>query len=122
MIEKRPRITPKMLDAARKLRRDTTPAEDELWTVLRGHQLGGFHFRRQHPIGGFILDFYCARKRVCVELDGPGHDAQQEYDQARTEALATVGIRVIRFRNEEVFHDLGGMLTRIRAELDPNNR
>jgi len=117
MQRKRSRIIPTVMHAARELRRKSTPAEDDLWVALRGQQLGGFQFRRQHPVGPFILDFYCPKKRLCIELDGPIHDQQQERDQARTEALATLKIRVIRFRNEEIFLDLEGVLGRIAAEL-----
>ena len=101
--------------AARELRSALTPAEDRLWSAIRKDQLAGLRFRRQHPVGPFILDFYCPRARLCVELDGGIHDQQRERDQARTEALATVGVRVIRFRNEEVEADLAGVLARIQA-------
>ena len=67
------------------MRRNPTPAEDRLWRLLRGRQVGGFHFRRQHPIGRFIVDFYCAMARLVIEVDGsvhnqPGYD---EYDSQR---------------------------------------
>ncbi|HEX8320668.1 endonuclease domain-containing protein [Longimicrobium sp.] len=101
--------------AARELRSALTPAEDRLWSAIRKDQLAGLRFRRQHPVGPFILDFYCPRVRLCVELDGGIHEQQRERDQARTEALATVGVRVIRFRNEEVMNDLAGVLARIQA-------
>lgn len=87
--------------AAKTLRQPMTPAEEILWSVLRRNRLAGLHFRRQHPIGRFILDFYCAAKKLCIELDGSVHDEQQERDEARTQALAHQQIRVIRFRNEE---------------------
>jgi very-short-patch-repair endonuclease len=86
---------------------------------LRGQQIRGLPFRRQHPVGRFILDFYCPRKKLCVELDGGIHDDQQERDAERTEALSHLKIRVIRFRNEEVLHDLASVVQRIEAALDP---
>ena len=99
--------------AARELRRNETPAERALWRVLRDRGVNGLRFRRQHPLGGFVLDFYCAEVSLCVEVDGGVHDAQQERDAHRTASLALRGIRVIRFRNEEVLTDLPFVLRRI---------
>ncbi|HEV3051439.1 MAG TPA: endonuclease domain-containing protein [Longimicrobium sp.] len=112
------RIRAPILNAAKVHRREPTPAESVLWSALRRHQLSGFAFRRQHPVDRFILDFYCPRKKLCVELDGCSHDGKEILDQARTEALATLNIRVIRFRNEEVLKDLPSVLRRIKAALD----
>lgn len=113
-----PRIrgtTPEVDAAARRGRRDMTPAEKALWAALRGKKLGGLKFRRQHPLGPFILDFYCPARKLVVELDGAGHaeQGQKSYDAARTERLNDYGCRVIRFRNEEVLHDLPSVLARI---------
>jgi very-short-patch-repair endonuclease len=96
-----------------------TPAEEVLWAALRRNQLAGLHFRRQHAMGRFILDFYCPSKKLCVELDGPIHDEQQERDEARTQTLAHQGIRVIRFRNDEVFSSLTSVLRRIELAAEP---
>ena len=81
---------------ARTLRRDLTAPERLLWLLLRRNQLG-LHFRRQHPVGPFILDFYCAAAKLCVEIDGPVHD-----DTAAYAWLAREGIRVLRFSVEEL--------------------
>ena len=99
--------------AAKQLRRPMTQAEEVLWSALRRNQVLDLHFRRQHPMGRFILDFYCASKKLCVELDGPVHDEQRERDEARSAALAYQQIRVIRFRNEEVLTDLASVVRRI---------
>lgn len=112
------RIHPPLLTAAKELRRKGTPAEDHLWSALRDHQVRGLSFRRQHPVGRFILDFYCPRKKLCIELDGAVHDAQQDYDAVRTEALNRLKIRVIRFQNDEVLQNLPSVLRRIEAALD----
>ena len=112
------RIVPPILHAAKQNRQYATTAEELLWSVVRGQQIKGLPFRRQHPVGRFILDFYCPRKKLCVELDGGIHDEQQERDAARTEALARLNIRVIRFRNEEVLHDLASVVRRIETALD----
>jgi very-short-patch-repair endonuclease len=105
--------------AARRLRCDPTPAEVALWVALRDRQLCGVRFRRQHAVGTFVLDFYSTAHRLAIEVDGDVHDQQQERDALRTEYLELRGIRVIRFRNEEVLHSLADVLTRIRAELRP---
>jgi very-short-patch-repair endonuclease len=78
-----------------------TMPERTLWALLRRNQLG-LHFRRQHPIGPLILDFYCATAKLCIEVDGPSHESQTEYDQRRTMWLAHEGIRVLRFPAEIV--------------------
>jgi very-short-patch-repair endonuclease len=109
------RMRAPILDAAKVHRQEPTAAEAVLWSALRRQKLCGLPFRRQHPVGRFILDFYCPRKKLCVELDGPVHDGREIMDQARTDALATLNIRVLRFRNEEVLSDLPSVLRRIEA-------
>ncbi len=112
------RLIPGVMLAAREHRKEPTPAEDQLWMALRDGRLGGMNFRRQHPVGPFILDFYCPKKKLCIEVDGAVHDGQRELDEARTEALGTLKIRVIRFRNEEVLHELPSVLQRITEVLE----
>jgi very-short-patch-repair endonuclease len=111
--EKRHRIHPAIRQRARKLRRPMTPAEAKLWQRLRRRQLSGHYFRRQHPIGNFITDFYCAEARLVVEVDGDVHVMQEEYDSVRTEWLEERGYRVIRFTNDEVFRQLDVVLESI---------
>ena len=98
---------------AKELRKEQTPAERMLWRVLRDHSVNGLKFRRQHPLDGFVLDFFCPEVRLCVELDGGIHDSQQERDAERTAQLEARGLRVIRFRNEEVEDDMPSVLRRI---------
>jgi very-short-patch-repair endonuclease len=112
------RIRAPILNAAKTHRQEPTAAERVLWSALRGQQLCGMPFRRQHPVDRFILDFYCPRKQLCVELDGSSHDGREACDEARTEALGRFNIRVIRFRNQEVLSDLPSVLQRIEAALD----
>ena len=99
----------------RHLRRAATPAEVALWGALRRRQLGGLRFRRQHGVGPYVLDFFCAGARLAVELDGAVHDAPMArvYDAERTAHLAALGIRVVRFPNAAVRHDLDGVLAAI---------
>src|SRR5438874_3505827 len=89
---------------ARELRRVSTPAERRLWECLRDRRLHGLKFRRQQPLYGYIVDFYCAERRLVVELDGAVHQdpEQQSYDEYRTRQLHERGLTVLRFRNGEV--------------------
>ncbi len=100
---------------ARQLRHDTTPAEQILWERLRHRQLHGLKFRRQHPIGEFIVDFYCAECRLIIELDGAAHAQQRERDQERTDILERQGYHVLRIKNAEVEQDIEYVLQRIAA-------
>jgi len=106
-------------EAARHLRKHMTPAERALWQRLRRNQLDGWHFRRQHPVGSFIVDFFCAKAKLVVEVDGGIHQQQRAYDAERTRLLEGVkGYRVIRFSNDEVLNDIESVLARIREALN----
>ena len=102
-METRHRFHPEILKRAREMRRPLTPAEATLWQHLRNRNLE-HKFRRQHPIDRFIIDFYCAELKLCVEVDGDTHTdmEQRGYDAARTEYLESIGCKVIRFTNEDV--------------------
>lgn len=118
----RGRASHTIVHAARELRRTMTPAELRLWEALRGHRLAGLKFRRQHPLDRFILDFFCVEKQLAVELDGAVH-AQPDrtsHDEERTEWLNSRGIRVLRFKNEEIEDDLDGVLRKIVEASSPN--
>ena len=97
----------------RSLRRDATDAERALWKALKMSR--AFHFRRQHRIARYIVDFYCARVRLAIELDGAVHDDDRvrESDRLRTAALERLGIRVVRFQNEEVLGNVRLACSRI---------
>jgi very-short-patch-repair endonuclease len=103
----------------RKLRRDQTDAEATLWRLLRGRSFVGFKFRRQHPVGPFIVDFFCYQQQLAVELDGGQHyeQAAQAYDERRTRYLNERGIRVLRFPTDLVFKERDGVLAAIALEL-----
>ncbi len=98
---------------AKELRQEMTNTEKMLWEHLRNHQLSGFKFRRQAPMGHFIADFYCAEYKLIVEIDGDIHDLQVEQDKLRTEEMENLGYRVIRFRNEQVEKDIESVLRSI---------
>ncbi len=81
----------------RALRNNMSDAEQALWHLLRGRQISGLKFRRQHPFGDYILDFVCLENRLVIEVDGGQHGKQAEYDQDRTQKLQAAGFRVLRF-------------------------
>ena len=109
--------TPEIEQAARKLRNNLTPAESLLWSSLRGKQLKGLRFRCQHPVGNFILDFYCPAHKLVVEVDGKIHSQQIDRDNARTFELEKYGYRVLRFSNEQVMNNLPYVLTEIEQAV-----
>ena len=101
--------------AARELRQVETETEKIMWESLRGKRLNGLKFRRQHPYEHYVLDFFCVEHQLVVELDGSVHDVsdQAAYDEERTGFLNEHGLRVIRFRNEEVKKNLPSVLQKI---------
>lgn len=103
----------------KELRNRSTDAEGALWTRLQRGQMKGFKFVRQYSVGPYILDFFCPRARLAVELDGAQHDSPegQTYDRERASYLEDRDIKVIRFRNREVMENLEGILEKIRREL-----
>lgn len=112
----------KELESRRKqLRSNSTSAEATLWTYLRNRQLYGRKFRRQHSVGCYILDFYCTSERLAIELDGDPHLSAGaiEYDNVRTRYLSSHNIHVLRFENNEVFHNPKVVLHRIANCFKP---
>ncbi len=110
---------PELLSFARRLRQDASDAESLLWELLRGRRLGGCKFRRQHPLGPYVLDFFCEQLRLAIECDGGQHNTTdaRRHDQRRTLFLSERGIRVLRFWNHEVFEDTEAVLEAIYATL-----
>lgn len=107
------RTSATMQARARQLRCEQTPAEALLWEHLRNRRFMGLKFRRQHPLGRFVADFYCAQHRLVVELDGAVHQKRGEYDDLRTEELEAKGYRVLCFTNSQVVQDLEWVLEQI---------
>ncbi|GAB3538633.1 DUF559 domain-containing protein [Pontibacter brevis] len=99
------------------LRSNMIPAEEELWKLLRKHKLNGLKFRRQHSIGSYIVDFYCASEKLVIEVDGAVHDTAEAIanDKVRDETLQHLGYKIIRIRNSEVFDTPEFVLKRIAA-------
>ena len=95
---------------AGELRREITPAESKLWSVLRGNKLKGVSFRRQHAIGKYIVDFVSIKKKLIIELDGSQHLEQSEYDEERSRYLESRGYRVVRFWNNQIEKEMDGVI------------
>jgi len=108
---------------SRQLRRDSTPAERKLWTVLRGVSLDGFKFRRQQRLGIYFGDFVCQSARLVIEVDGDTHEGAeaQARDARRTAFLEHEGYRVVRFTNAEVMKNIEGVVAANRAALSPDS-
>ena len=102
---------------ARKLRRNSTDVERKFWHRIRDKQIDEFRFRRQRPIGKYIVDFVCPDAMLIVELDGGQHAEDAAYDQRRTAFLESLGYRVLRFWNNEVIENMDGVLERLHGNL-----
>ena len=107
---------PLIFQRAAALRKNMTKAEQMLWERLRKKQLG-VRFKAQHPIERFIADFYCHASKLVIELDGEIHDRQKEYDEGREAEIEKYGIKILRFRNSEVFDDIEGVIEKIKKYL-----
>ncbi len=105
-------------DFAKKNRREMTESEEVLWNSLRKLNCG-FRFRRQHPVGDFIADFICLKRKLVIEVDGGYHEEpiQQIDDQMRTDYMERKGYTVIRFKNDEILYDLPTVIMRIKEIL-----
>ena len=102
---------------AKKLRRDMTDAEKRLWSILRSKQFLGLKFRRQHPVGPFIVDFVCLEKNLIIEIDGGQHAIDVESDKTREEWLANEGFIVLRYWNNEVLVETSNVLDDIQRKI-----
>jgi very-short-patch-repair endonuclease len=103
---------------ARSLRRTSTDAERKLWYALRRKQLEGFRFRRQHPIGPYVVDLVCLSERLVIEVDGGQHAERVDYDRERTHWLESRGYRVLRFWNHDVLLNAAGVVDVILDTLE----
>ena len=110
---------PVLKSRRKELRNNSTPAEKQLWRLLQQSNLGGYKFRRQHSVGSYILDFYCAEEKLAIELDGDSHftDDAMVYDRERTAYLNALDIKVLRFLNTDVYDNLNVVGERILEEI-----
>ncbi|MGA3014182.1 MAG: endonuclease domain-containing protein [Bacteroidales bacterium] len=109
-----------IIKRARLLRNTSTPSENILWSRIRKKRLSGIIFRRQHPIGPFIVDFYCHEAKLVIEIDGDIHDSQEnkEHDENRTFELEKLGLKVIRFKNEAITGNINEVLDILQKEIE----
>ena len=114
------KASPEIFRRAKELRMKLTPAESALWERIRANRLNGLHFRRQHPVSKYILDFYCHQYQIGIELDGEIHDQsdQKVRDMARQEELNALGIYIIRFKNHFVIQEVEEVLRLILMEIE----
>ena len=103
---------------ARNLRQNLTDAERALWNLLRDRRLSDHKFRRQVPIGRYIVDFVCYRSKLVIEVDGGQHQGQAQYDDARTSRLESEGFTILRFWNNDVLVNRAGVLEIITSALE----
>ena len=109
-----------MQDNAKVLRSKQTDAEQRLWYHLRAHRFMGLKFKRQKPLGRYIVDFVCLERRLIIEIDGGQHAEQMAYDQHRDAWLRSQGYTVLRFWNNDVMQQLENVLEQIRCSLSPS--
>jgi very-short-patch-repair endonuclease len=109
--------TPQIFANAKELRAKLTEAEEKLWLSLGGNQIEGYKFRRQHPLGLYVVDFYCHALKLAIEIDGAYHftPEQKILDENRTKEIEWQGIKVIRFTNEEVVSDIAQVVEQIKS-------
>ena len=109
-----------LVQRARQLRREMTHPEHKLWSRLRNQGLAGLKFRRQHPVGRYIVDFACEAKKLAIELDGDSHEGRYTYDIQRQKFIEQLGYRVVRISNDEVLYEIDSVLDTIliAAEID----
>lgn len=103
---------------AKHLRRNQASAESLVWSELRGRKCGGYKFRRQVPIGKYVVDFLCVTQKLIVEIDGLSHEQSAEYDANRTSVLEAMGYHVIRLTNDDIFEDLAASIEAIWNALE----
>jgi very-short-patch-repair endonuclease len=111
------RLTKNQVARSRKLRSTLTDAEQLLWRHLRMKQIAGVKFRRQHPVGRYVVDFACLAKRLAIEVDGGQHAENQKHDRQRDADLMQQGFRVLRFWNNEVLGNIEGVMEKIWAAV-----
>ena len=107
---------------ARNLRKNSTIQERRLWNLLKNKQFYNLKFKRQQPIGDYIVDFVCREAKIIIEIDGGQHNFSEniELDKIRTEFLNSLGYKVIRFWNNEIYENINGVLEKLKQEINPH--
>ena len=102
----------------KKLRNDAPKAEQKLWEFLRGGKLNGLKFRRQYGIGSYVVDFYCPKLRLVIEIDGDSHIDTEAYDKRRQQFIEQFNIRFLRFTNSDIYESLSGVIEEIERKTN----
>lgn len=108
---------PKLKQFFRDLRNNSTLAEIIFWNEVKARKLMGYQFMRQKPIGDYIVDFFCSKLRLIVEIDGESHIGKEEYDRKRQQDLEDLGLTVLRFDDLEVRQNLGGVIRKVEEYI-----
>ena len=116
----RPELRQRMRQVARTFRKEPTQSDSLLWQELRNRKLEGRKFRRQRPVGPFVVDFFCREERLVIEIDGPIHRGQSTTVQERQQLLEAAGLQVIRVSSTGVETDVNAVLNKIRQEFAPH--
>jgi len=111
----------KLTQLARKNSNNPTPAEKKVWfEVLCRKQFEGYKFTRQKPLGDYIVDFYCSKLQLVIEIDGDSHAENEEYDQGRTNLLKQYGLKVLRYTNRDVMNNIEGVYQDLMQIVNPH--
>jgi very-short-patch-repair endonuclease len=114
------RYNPALKGRARELRKQGVLSEVILWEHLKGKKVFGLQFSRQKPIGNFIVDFYCSKMKLVIEIDGVSHDGKFDYDMERQRILEAMGLTVLRFNDRDVKKEVNSVLAAIRQWIENN--
>ena len=106
-------------DFARQLRQEQTSAEEKVWQLLRNKKCLGLKFRRQHVIEGFVVDFYCHKYKLAIEIDGGIHNKQKDYDQLRQQEIEAKFNTVIRVKNDDIIDNCTVLMNKIKEAIQP---
>ena len=109
---------PKLKQLSRNLRNNSTLSEVLLWRQIKGRKIQGYQFSRQKPIGNYIVDFYCSKLKLVIEIDGCSHDNKIEYDRKRQYFLEKIGLAVLRFYDLDVKKNLSGVIETIDTWIE----
>jgi very-short-patch-repair endonuclease len=114
------KYNPALKEKARELRNNSTKTEILLWKFLKGKQLRGYDFHRQKPIDEFIVDFFCPELMLAIEIDGVSHIGNEEYDEERQSKLEKLGVKFLRFKDDDVFYNCDWVVKKIERWIDVN--
>ncbi len=108
------------IEKSRDLRKNMTPQERKLWYIIKNRQFFGYRFRRQFPLGQYIVDFMCREKKIIIEIDGGQHNEIKniQYDNKRTEYLISEGYKVIRFWNNDIDKNISGVYNKLKEVFE----